>query len=217
MFFKKKEKVFCISFQRTGTTSVGEFFLKHGFSVATWNVSVKNNWTKYWFEGDYESIFNSTDFKKNTVFEDNPWWCLDFYKILYHRFPKAKFILFTRDSNKWFDSMVSHSNGKTLGNTYVHCKIYDREQEFHHKFPNYLYQNHTIDNLLEIIESNREHYIKLYENRNREVIAFFNRNNNSRLILLKLEDGDKWQKLGLFFKIKVEPLFSIHANASKKI
>ena len=119
-------KIFCISVQRTGTTSVGQFFRDHNFRVATWNDSRKNNWTLNWIKGDHKRIFESRDFKLNQVFEDDPWWCLDFYKILFHRFPNAKFILIERDADRWFDSMVSHSNGKTLGNTHQHTLLYNR-------------------------------------------------------------------------------------------
>ena len=37
-------KIFCISFQRTGTTSVGQFFKDHGYLVATNPVSRANDW-----------------------------------------------------------------------------------------------------------------------------------------------------------------------------
>lgn len=219
MFSNKKQfKIFCISFQRTGTTSVGQFFKKHGYSVATWEVSRKNKWTPLWFDGDYESIFQSDDFKKSQVFEDDPWWCLDFYKVLYHRFPKAKFILFTRDSDKWFDSMVSHSDGKTLGNTFRHAKIYRREKEYYEKFGTNLsnYDFNKIDNLLDLNESHRSHYKNIYEFRNNEIKEFFKIHDYSRFFFCELEDKNKWQKLGDFFRIEVMKDFEVHVNASKK-
>ena len=117
-------KIFCISVQRTGTTSVGQFFRQHGFRVCTWDVSHKNEWSNSWLKGDYNAIFKSKDFAVNQVFEDDPWWCNDFYKVLFHRFPQAKFVMLERDSDKWFDSMVKHSRGKTLGNTHRHAIIY---------------------------------------------------------------------------------------------
>lgn len=218
MFFKKRSKIFCISFQRTGTTSVGQFFKAHGYSVATWDISRKNQWTKLWFDGNYEKIFSSEDFIANEVFEDDPWWCLDFYKVLYHRFPYAKFILVTRESDAWFNSMLSHSQGRTLGNTYRHSKLYRREKEFYNTVGNtYNYKSDTIDNLLPLNETHRNHYKEIYELRNKEIIDFFNRHESSRLIPLRLEDNDKWKKLGSSFNIYVSDSFEIHVNASKKI
>ena len=120
MLFKTKvSKIFCLSFQRTGTTSVGQFFKDFGYKVAGYDSHRSSDWSVKRFLGDYESIFKSKDFKNHQVFEDNPWWETDFYKVLYHRFPDAKFILFTRDADKWFDSMVSHFNAVSPGSLFT--------------------------------------------------------------------------------------------------
>ena len=83
----KKQKIFCISIQRTGTTSVGDFFEKHNYRRAGWYHSKENNWGKLYFDGNYEAIFNSADFRNNDVFEDGPESIGHFYKYLFHRFP----------------------------------------------------------------------------------------------------------------------------------
>src|SRR5690554_120318 len=101
-------KIFCISTQRNGTTSVGEFFKDHGFKVAGYNYERSMIWSEFRFCGNYEAIFKNEGFKKFQVFEDNPWWENDFYKFLFYRFPNSKFILFTRNPDKWFDSMMNH-------------------------------------------------------------------------------------------------------------
>lgn len=207
-------KIFCISFQRTGTTSVGKFFSEHNFNVATNPISRKNDWTLKWFKGDYESIFKSLDFKLHQVFEDDPWWCQDFYKVLYHRFPNSKFILFERSPDKWFDSMKSHSRGKTLGNTYRHSKLYRREQEYYNLNIEKFYSR-EIDNLLPLTEENRIHYTEIYRLRIREIKEFFHEFDNRRLLYARLEDPNKWQKVGRFFKINVKQGYEIHANKTK--
>ena len=126
--WKGSNRIFCISMQRSGTTSVGDFFSSFGYPVARNSIAWKNKWSKHWYNGDYDSIFSSKEFNSYQVFEDDPWWLPEFYKVLYHKFPNAKFILLTRDSESWFNSMLSHSKGKTLGNTKLHCKIYRREK-----------------------------------------------------------------------------------------
>lgn len=218
MLFKSKHhKIFCISFQRTGTTSVGQFFRDFAYKVASYDKERSAKWSSKRFIGDYESIFKSKDFQLYQVFEDNPWWEEDFYKILYHRFPNAKFILFIRDSDKWFDSMVSHSNGKTLGNAFRHSKIYRREEEFYATFPNENYYKsiRNIDNRLEINESHRKHYKALYNIRNKEIIDFFNVFNPNSLFIGQLEDSEKWKKMGVFFNIDIPSDYDVHANKSK--
>lgn len=200
--------------QRSGTTSVGDFFVKLGYPVARSSDSWNNQWSKHWLYGDFESIFNSKEFKAYQVFEDDPWWLPDFYKILYHRFPGSKFILFTRNSESWFKSMLSHSNGQTLGNTKTHCKIYRREKEFYNKKekdPNFNPSGYEIDNLLPL-RGHKQHYIDFYELRNKEVIDFFEENDSSRLIHCDLLDPCKWQKLGNFIGINLPNDFKIHSN-----
>lgn len=213
--FKNKPKIFCISLQRTGTTSTGQFFKDHGFPVATYGISWENAWTFHYWIGDYESIFQSYDFKTSLVFEDDPWWLNDFYKVLYHRFPDSKFILLERDSDKWFDSMVAHSKGKTLGNTHLHCAQYQRLKEFHETAAGYenMYKN-VVDSALSLGEEQREHYTSFYNIRNLEVKLFFQHHNVTRLFNADLEDVDLWQKMGRFFHINVHEGYNVHLNKS---
>ena len=194
---------------------MGVFFKEHGYSVATYSISKRNDWTLNWFKGDYNKIFSSFDFKTNQVFEDDPWWCLSFYKVLFHRFPKAKFILLERDKDKWFDSMVSHSDGRNLGNTYLHSKLYRREQEFYESNFNIekLYSS-NLDNLLPLTEENREHYKNLYELRIREIKEFFDQFGTDRLFATTLENPRKWEEMGTYMGFKVSPEYKVHANSS---
>lgn len=216
---RRHPKIFCISFQRTGTKSVGQFFIQRGFKVASYDAERSFNWSALRFIGDYESIFNSKEFIENQVFEDNPWWEGDFYKVLYHRFPNAKFILFTRDADKWFDSMISHSKERTLGNTFMHSSIYRREWEYFNKFPDEMnYKNiREINNLLDLKEKHREHYKNIYNLRNKEVVDFFNHVSKDSLFIGQLEDKKKWVKLGAFFNLKVYDTYEVHANKTQNI
>ena len=214
--WKGSNRVFCISMQRCGTTSVGDFFHHFGYPVSRSSHSRKNRWTRSWYIGDYDSIFKSEDFRSFQVFEDDPWWLPEFYKILFHKFPNSKFILFTRDSESWFKSMVSHSNGQTLGNTKLHCKIYRRETEFYNKFE--LDSSITTiidknDNLLSLLE-HKNHYIDIFETRNKEIINFFEKHDASRLIHCDLNDDNKWNKIGDFFDIVIPKGFNVHSNKS---
>ena len=211
-------KIFCISFQRTGTTSTGIFFKDHGYKVGDWHISAKNKWPDSYFKGDYQSIFNSKSFKNAEMFEDAPWFASDFYKYLFHHFPKSRFILLERDENKWFDSMLSHSSGKVLGNTHSHCVLYNREDDFYSIKD---WEKHTysrdIDNLLPLGDEHRKHYIKIYKNRNREVKNFFSVFSPERLFTGRLEDPNVWQKMGLFFNINVAHKYQVHVNKSSSI
>lgn len=214
----KADKVFCISMQRTGTTSVGKFFRDFGFKWAGWPADEKNDWSGSWFDGDYEAIFSSSDFRKSNAFEDSPWFLPGFYKILSNRFPKAKFILFTRDPDAWFESMVKHSGGDVVGISRIHCKIYRRELEYFE-----LLHSGTIDETTENqIHSKKimkllghaEHYKNVYRLHNIEVQDFFRRRSPVSLHVGALEDPKKWQKLGKFLGVKVPEGYESHENAS---
>jgi hypothetical protein len=203
--------------QRSGTTSVGEFFKSFGYKVSTWGVSSSNKWSYHWYNGDYERIFSAKEFKAHQVFEDDPWWLPGFYKILYHRFPNSKFVLLTRESQEWFESMKRHSGGKNLGNTRRHCKVYQREVEFYERLDKdrgFKPDAVEIDNLLSL-EGMDKHYKALYDIHNRQVVEFFNEFSPGSLFVGKLEDPEKWQKLGKFFGLEVSPGLEVHANKSK--
>jgi len=207
-----KGKIFCISMQRNGTSSCGQFLKDYGFRTANYSVSARADWISRWMDGDLEGIFESAAFRSYQAYEDSPWWFPDFYKYLYHRFPRAKFILFQRDPDTWFDSMLRHSNGNTLGNTYGHCKIYRRLSEFYEKLdhdPDFYPQGRAADNLLSL-EGRRMHYIQIYKEYNREVVEFFKKHDASRLFTGKLEDKKKWLKLGAFLDVQVEPGYNVH-------
>lgn len=122
-------KVFCISMQRSRTTSVGKFFRDFGFGCVGWPADQKNGWSDAWYEKDYDRIFESSDFRSANAFEDSPWWLPGFYRVLFQRFPNSKFVLFTRNADEWFQSMKTHSGGSILSRSKVHVKIYQREVE----------------------------------------------------------------------------------------
>ena len=216
---RNEPKVFCISFQRTGTTSVGQFLKDHGYNVAGYGKHSKD-WSLLWEQGNYEAIFKSSFFKKHQAYEDNPWWFPDFYRVLCHRFPKARFILFYRDSDKWFDSMLAHPSIKYLSQTYRHSKIYNRLDEYYNKLNNLGENSETFEmsetDIVKEFASKREHYKQIYELYNREVIEYFSKYAPEKLVHCSLEDKDKWIKLGAFLHIEIPQNYDVVLNVSQK-
>ncbi|WP_319574711.1 sulfotransferase [uncultured Desulfobacter sp.] len=210
------KKIFCISMQRTGTTSVGGFFKQFDYNTMGWPQCVKNNWHRLWYDGNYEAIFSSWDFKTGKVFEDSPWWHPEFYRVLFHRFPRSKFILFTRDPDKWFASMLSHSSGNVLGNPGRHCKIYRREWDYYSLFESdSVSSNNNNINKMQLA-GKEQHYKELYNLHNKEVVDFFNKFSPDSLFTCNLEDQQKWIKLGKFIGIDVPADVEVHMNKSKR-
>ncbi len=211
-------RVFCISMQRTGTTSCGKFFRDFGFRWSGWPDDKALGWSQAWYEGDYEAIFSSEAFQAANAYEDSPWFAPGFFKILYHRFPGAKFVLFTRDETAWFDSMLSHSGGDVIGATQVHCKLYRREAEYYDLVARGLLDPATQNRLQGPkqmkLHGMAEHYKALYRLHTLEVREFFERHAPEALCVLELEDETKWRKLGAFLGVDVPSGYASHENRS---
>lgn len=215
-----QSKVFCISVQRTGTTSVGKFFRDFGYRWAGWPADEKEGRSLAWYAGDYEAIFSSPVFQEANAFEDSPWWLPDFYKVLFHRFPGSKFVLFMRDPDAWFDSMVSHSSGYVIGDNRSHCKVYRREIEFYElldagRISDKEYPDIERDAMM-TLAGHAGHYKALYRLHEREVVDFFGRYSPGSLFCAQLEDGDKWQRLGAFLGVTVPEDYDARLNVSSR-
>lgn len=215
----RKKRIFCISMQRTGTTSVGRFFRDHHLRWAGWPADKENHWSAAWDDGNYEKIFASPAFKACDAFEDSPWWLPGFYRILYHRFPGSRFILFERDPDQWFQSMCSHSNGSVIGMANLHCRAYRREIEYYDLLDRGLICE-AIENTLGTTKAMKltgmsDHYKSLYLLHNREVKDFFSRNDPGLLFTARLEDPEKWSKLARFLGFSISEGYDSHENRTK--
>ena len=204
-------KFFCVSFQRVGTSSVGDFFESYGLVRRGWQVSDKARWSEAWYDGDFEKIFRDEAFVSGQIFEDGPWWYPDFYKYVYHRVPGARFVMLTRDSDGWFRSMLRHSSGRALGQTEIHAKIYRREADWYwlrNNVPGVRRRQamHLYDKA--------EHYKRVFELYTQEVQDFFARVNPQALITLELKDDAKWTKLADALGLPA-PKGNFHAHQSR--
>lgn len=200
-------KVFCLSMQRSGTTSVGDWLEFHGLRRAGSPTSVRLKWTKLWNEGDYDSIFASTEFQNAEILEDDPWWCPGFYNTLKEVFPEALFVLLTRDSNDWFTSLCHHSAGMNPGSTVLHARIYDREEDLRKLKESNPHLDPTKGRLLSIKE-HRQHYIRCYETHTQNVLAAFE-DTPERLFHARLEDPSCFEDLCDFIGVQRNPDIAI--------
>lgn len=211
-------RIFCLSMQRTGTSSVGKFLRDMGYDWAGWPHAERNHWIKQWYDGDFEKIFNSVDFRKANIFEDIPWWLPEFYKFIFHRFPNSQFILFTRHPDAWFQSMLSHSGGDVTYEERVHAKTYRREWEYHDLMASGQIREsaETSAKLSKVMKLKAlgDHYKAIYLLHNMEVQDYFRRKAPNALFTGVLEDANKWIKLGRFLGKDVPSSYTAHLNAS---
>lgn len=189
-----KGKVFCLSMQRSGTTSVGDFLEQWGLKRMGHQQSWRNQWSRLWLNGDYEGILSSELFKENEIYEDDPFWFPDFYKYLYHRVPDSRFILLYRDSDSWFKSMIRHTNGFNLGRADIHAKVYRREDDLRWLEDNIPEFNASAPKSL-VLYDKAAHYKAHYERHNIEVKKFFSGTREHALFMAKLSDPETWSKM----------------------
>lgn len=138
-----KTKVFCIGFQRTGTTTLARALTLLGYKVTGPNgrgiPDLKNKMVSI-----VEEASDTHD-----AFQDNPW--PFFYKEMDKRHPGSKFILSLRSTESWFDSV---------------CRTFPNDKKLS-TLMEWVYEGKGHP------EYNREFYISKFENHNKDVLAYF--------------------------------------------
>jgi hypothetical protein len=206
-------KIFCVSMQRSGTTSVGDWLESHGLTRAGSPTSVRLEWSRRWFHGDYEAIFASPAFKDAEILEDDPWWCPGFFQVLAERFPDAKFVLLERDPDAWFDSMCCHSRGRNPGWTDLHARIYGRVQDLEELLRRQPTLRPDAFSQLSILE-HREHYKAVYRRHCEAVHSYF-RSRPDRLFAGRLDDPEVFPAMCRFAGVEYDPRIAVpRSNAS---
>lgn len=101
-------KVFCIGFNKTGTTSLGRSLKMLGYNNTSFN---KRVWRKYYHEKKFEKIIDYMS--KFESADDLPWLKEDLIPLLDEKFPNSKFIYLDRDEESWKKSMYKWTFKKT--------------------------------------------------------------------------------------------------------
>lgn len=97
---RPRQKVFCVGFQKTGTTSLQYALSLLGYRVAG-VFSVRD------LDGPEQMRDRALDLAKQfDAFGDNPWAVL--FRDLDAAYPGSKFILTTRDPDQWYASACRH-------------------------------------------------------------------------------------------------------------
>ncbi|WP_300440595.1 sulfotransferase family protein [uncultured Mameliella sp.] len=99
-FGPPRPRVFCVGFQKTGTTSLQYALSRLGYRVGGVFPVKDLDRREQMFERAMELL------PQFDAFADNPW-CL-YYKEFDEAFPGSKFILTTRDPEKWYNSACRH-------------------------------------------------------------------------------------------------------------
>jgi len=185
-------KVFCVGFQKTGTSSMGKALGILGYKVRGW-LAINNERKPKRYVSIDEPI---TQEKLAHVCipllsgfdaaQDTPWFLL--YRQLDEAFPGSKFILTRREPEAWFGSFRRHFGENGFG------------------------MMHFIYGESEIREDNRDAFIRRYMAHNESVEHYF-RNRRDDLLVLDIETAS-WDTLCGFLNRR-KPLFRPfpHANS----
>ena len=85
-------KVFCLGWIKTGTTSFGNAMRRLGFKHCGWN---QDAWREWYAKGEIDKIIKYARYFES--FDDLPWSQIDILERLDREFPGSKFVLLERD------------------------------------------------------------------------------------------------------------------------
>jgi len=195
-----RPRIFCLSFQKVGTTSLHDYLLAAGFSSCHGPHRVEGI--------DYmEKVGAVADDPARAVevlapviacFEahcDVPWPGL--YEVLAERYADARFILMTRDPDAWWQSISAHWS---LG-------LFDHTLS---PFEYVQYRPYLGSGKRVVSHRDKGLLLDAYQRHQREVVR---RLAGSRLLMLDLQDDDKSAKLAGFLGLAAAPPFP-HAKKS---
>lgn len=100
-----EEKVFCVGFQKTGTSTLARALHLLGYSVTGPNFVSD-------FTDKSDLLTKAAELsKRHDAFQDNPWPLL--FREMEELYPAARFILTKREPDKWLNSMIKQFAGTT--------------------------------------------------------------------------------------------------------
>jgi hypothetical protein len=202
-----QNKVFCLGFSKTGTTSMERAFELLGYNVCKGHW--QNGHTFYLHalsvNRDYKEIIRMAQYWD--AFADAPWGGTDLYVQLVKAFPKAKYILTERDPEQWYVSLeklltMFDLNTETALTRYHAKGMYGSSYFFESAF--------GIDKLA----GNKEKIIDVYVNYNRRVKEYF-ANHGLDLLVLDLSKENAWERLCPFLGFEVPPITFPHFNKAE--
>jgi hypothetical protein len=189
----KKEKVFCIGFGKTGTTTIEQVLRDFGLKLGhqpTAELLI--------YEYDKRNFAAIADYCHSAdAFQDLPFAAPYLYSYLDQMFPNSKFILTERDdAEQWYSSIVRfHSkkwaDGVNPPNKEQLLAAGYRNSTFAYDTKKILF--HTEDDDL----YNKEALIYAYETHNKEVKRYFK--NKSNFININVSRKEDYRRLCEFF------------------
>ncbi len=168
-----RPKVFCIGFQKTGTTSLYAALTMLGYRTAA---VIGRDWSakELALHGATACVETARNYD---AAQDMPWPI--YFRELDIAFPGSKFILTIRDAERWFASIEGHFGARG-----------DAMQEF------------VYGESAAAPAGNKQQYLNVYRRHERDVRAHF-ANRPHDLLVLDLESGAGWRELCVFLGARI--------------
>lgn len=198
MFKKKRNKIFCIGFNKTGTTSLGYFLEQNGFIVE--NQRAGELLLDDYLENNFSSILKFCRKSNAQCYQDIPFSLPGLYKVLDKEFKNAKFILTVRDdAEEWFNSIHNfHSNFYAKGKTPNKKDL----EESRYVYPGYSWNLMTnVFNFSSNDTYNKVEMMRIYNSHILDVKDYFSKRPN-KLLVINLKKKEDFKSLCQFLEIK---------------
>jgi len=183
--WRTKDKVFCIGWHKTGTTSIEDALNILGYRVGGWDRDRATKLTFCWHEGHIEEIIKAA--REFDAHKDWPWPLV--FREMAQAYPTAKFILTTRrDNATWLRSFGAHV---------------ERNQGWVGRY--LIYGTYET--------SDSDYLMRRYAEHNVQVREFF-KNSPDRLLDISLENGAGWREICCFLNAPIPKHPFPHANKS---
>ena len=219
---KDFNKIFCIGFNKTGTTSLEKLLRFYGYHLPN-QQEQEIRLAKQVFSTNYSELVS---FVNNfNAFQDMPFSQGLTYVAVDALFPNSKFILTERDSEEWFNSYCEFTRKMFGLNVKSMTELTEQDviDKLRYLYPNYFHEikerlltkfkestNHVLwDKLFD-----KDYYIEMYENRNNEIKRYFSKTKNKLLIIDITKEKDT-RKICSFLNIPAELAVEMpHENKS---
>lgn len=202
------DKVFCVGLNKTGTTSMTEFFRALGYSVGDQRAGelLVEAWSVRNFE-PIISLARTADF-----FQDIPFSCPYTYQTMDLAFRNAKFILTVRDdAEQWYNSLVRFHT-KVVGWKRTPTAADLRDCLYCYK--GWMYQTMTmIFNVSDNAPYERENLIRFYQRYNAGVMEYF-RSRPNTLLVVNLAESNAAKRILDFLGADYDGQEIPHLNSS---
>lgn len=205
------EKVFCIGFGKTGSTSLAAALYRFGYRIGSQRQG--ELLVDAWASGDPRPIIDLC--RTADAFQDLPFGLPGTYRQLHDAFPGARFILSIRNSSDdWYNSLVRfHKNILRIDRTPTPEDL--KKHCYRHRYRGWLWKVHQL--LYGIDEAslfNKEIYMKCYDRHCADVIEYFKGDNAGQLLVLNVADSDAMERLCRFLNQPCTGQKMPHLNAS---